>query len=90
MVFTTGYGAVKVANMKIMDDFCYKWKSSCAYHQIDNFTVSKDELDTKEDPAIKIALHIQQYGKNHLSGCSNIEQQQKLSLYPLRSSCWRH
>jgi len=23
--------------MKIMDDFCYKWKPPCAYHKIDTF-----------------------------------------------------
>jgi len=34
------------------------------------FTVSKDEWDTKEGTgkSMKNALHVQQYGKRHLSG----------------------
>jgi len=40
--------AIKVATMKIMDNFYYKWKPSHAYHKIDIFAVSKDEWDTKE------------------------------------------
>jgi len=36
----------------------------------------KDEWDTKEDTgkSIKNALHVQRYGKWHLSGWSNVEQ----------------
>jgi len=29
--------AIKVAPMKISDDFHFKWKPSCAYHKIDTF-----------------------------------------------------
>jgi len=29
--------AVKVAPIKITNDFCFKWKRSCAYHKIDTF-----------------------------------------------------
>jgi len=62
--------AIKVATMKIIDDFRYKWKPSCAYHKIDTFLDSKDEWDTKEGPSkfTKNALHIQQYIKRDLSG----------------------
>jgi len=39
--------------------------------------MSKDEWDTKEgtDKSMKTALYVQQYGKRHLSGWSNIKQQ---------------
>jgi len=62
--------AIKVATMKITDNFCYKWKPSCAYHKINIFVVSKDEWDTKEGPGkfMKNTLHVQLYGKRHLSG----------------------
>jgi len=60
--------AIKVANMKIMADFHYKWKPSHAYHKIDTFfVVSKDEWDTKEGTS-KSTLYAQWYGKRHLSG----------------------
>jgi len=29
--------AIKVATMKITDDFCYEWKPSHAYHKIETF-----------------------------------------------------
>jgi len=40
--------AIKVATMKIMDDFCYEWKPLCAYRRIDTLLVSTDEWHTKE------------------------------------------
>jgi len=42
--------AIKVATMKITDDFCYKWKPSCAGlpQNPTLFMVSEDEWDTKE------------------------------------------
>jgi len=36
---------IKVATMKIMDDFHFEWKPSHVYHKS---TVGKDEWDTKE------------------------------------------
>jgi len=41
------------------------------------FVVNKDEWDTKEDTgkSMKNKLHVQQYGKKHLSGWSKVEQQ---------------
>jgi len=68
--------AIKVATMKITDDFCYKWKLSTGYLQIDTFTVRKDEWDTKEGTgkSMENALYVQQCGKRHLSGWSNIKQ----------------
>jgi len=41
--------------------------------------VSKDEWDTKEGDvkSMKNALHVQWYGKRHLSGWSDIEKQKK-------------
>jgi len=61
--------AIKVATMKIMDDFHYEWKPSLAYHKFDTFVVSKDEWDTKEGTgkSMKNALHVQWYNKKHLS-----------------------
>jgi len=40
-------------------------------------TLYKDKWDTKEGcgKAMKNALHVQRYGKKHLSGWSNVEQQ---------------
>jgi len=39
------------------------------------FVVSKGKCDTKDiGKSIKNALHVQRYGKRHLSGWSNIEQ----------------
>jgi len=47
-----------------MDNFRYKWKPSRA---IDTF---RGEWNTKEDRAksMKNAMHVQLYGKRHLSG----------------------
>jgi len=41
------------------------------------FIVNKDKWDTKEVPgqSMKNVLYVQQYGKRHLSGLSDIEQQ---------------
>jgi len=49
--------AIKVATMKITDNFCYEWKPSCAYNKIK--AVSKDEWDSNEGPStsMKNALH---------------------------------
>ena len=40
------------------------------YRQIDTFTVSKDEWDTKEDTgkSMKNVLYVLRYAKRHLSG----------------------
>jgi len=38
--------AIKVATINITDDFHYKWKPSCAYHNFN--TLEKDKWDTKE------------------------------------------
>jgi len=42
--------------------------------------VNKDEWDTKEGrgKSMKNALHVQRYGKRHLSAWSDIEQQKKI------------
>jgi len=50
--------AIKVATMKITDDFCYKWKPSCAYHIIDTFVESKNNWDTKEGTGKPIACTV--------------------------------
>jgi len=34
---THASSAIKVARMKIMDDFCYKWNLSRAYQKINTF-----------------------------------------------------
>jgi len=59
--------AIKVATMKITDNFHYNWKPSRAYHIIDT---SHGEWGTKEDTgkSMKNALHVQRYDKKHLSG----------------------
>ena len=48
--------------------FHYKGKSSRAHCQIDNFAVSKDDWDTKEDTgkSMKNALYVLWYAKRHL------------------------
>jgi len=53
-----------------MEDFCYEWKPSRAYHKSTLFVVSKDEWDTKEGPdkSMKNALYVHQYSKRYLSG----------------------
>jgi len=38
---------IKVATMKIMDNFHYRWKSPRVYLISDPFAVSKDEWDTR-------------------------------------------
>jgi len=60
-----------------MDDFCYKWKPSCAYHKSTLFVVSKNEC-LSTDKSKKNALYVQQYGKRYLSGWSDVEQQKKI------------
>ena len=51
---------IKIATMKIMDDFRYEGKPSCATAKSTPFAVSKDEWDTKEDTgkSMKRALYI--------------------------------
>ena len=68
--------AIKVAMMKITDDFHFEGKPSCACAKSTPFPVSKDEWDTKEDigKSMKNALYVLQYAKRHLSGRSNVEQ----------------
>jgi len=67
--------------MKIMDDFLNKWKPSHAYHKSTLFVVNKDEWDTKEGrgKSMKNALYVQSFGKRHLLGWSNVNQQKKSS-----------
>ena len=57
--------AIKVATMKNVDHFCYKRNSSTKL-----FTVSKDELDTKEDTGkpTKNAFYVLHYAERHLLG----------------------
>jgi len=64
--------AIKVVPKKIMNDVHCKWKQSCAYHKINTMNGV-----TKEGPgkSMKNALYVQQYGKRHLSGWSDVEQQ---------------
>jgi len=75
---------MKVATTEIMDDFCYKWKTSCAYHKNQHFVVSKDEWDTKEDTSksMKSAFHAQQYSKgtSRAEAMSNSAKNQAHSL----------
>jgi len=62
---------IKVATMKIMDNFRNKWKPSRAYQKINTFCgEQRDEWDTKEGcgKSMKNALYVQRYGKKHLSG----------------------
>jgi len=68
--------------MKITDSFVWNWSHHMPTTESTRFVVSKDEWDTKEDPgkSMKNALYVQQHGKSHLSGWSNIEQQKKSSL----------
>jgi len=50
------------------------------------FVVNKDEWDTKED-TMKNALHVQQYGKRHLSGWSELKVSPvALAIVELRKS----
>jgi len=39
--------AIKVATMKITDNFCYEWKPSCAYHKIDTFCGEQRWMERK-------------------------------------------
>jgi len=50
--------------------------------QIDTFTISKDEWDTKEDAgkSTKNVLYALQYVKRHLLGWNDSEQQKKIKL----------
>jgi len=73
---------IKVATMKIMDDFHYKWKPSHAYHKIDTFRGEQRWMGHKGvhwySKSMKNALHVQRYGKRHLSD----------EMYHSLSHCW--
>ena len=60
--------AIKIATMKIMDDFRYEEKPSRATAKLTLFAVSKDEWDTKEDTgkSMKNTLYVLRYAKRHL------------------------
>ena len=64
---------IKVATMKNTDNFCYAKEAIACNHQ---FTVSKDEWNTKEGTgkSMKNALHVLQYAKRHLLSGSDIKQ----------------
>ena len=68
--------AIKVTTVKDTYDFHYEGKPSraIATAKWTPFTVSKDELDIKEDTgkSMKNALYILQYVKRHVSGLSNV------------------
>ena len=68
--------AIRVAAMKITDDFRFARKPSRVTTKSTLFTVSKDEWDTKEDTgkSMKNALYILRYVKRHLSGQSDVKQ----------------
>jgi len=59
---------IKVAPMKITDNFHYIWKPSPAYNKIDTFADSKDKWDTKEGSDKSICMHSDMAAKKHLSG----------------------
>jgi len=61
---------IKVATMKIKSSI-----TSGSHHKIDTLLVSTDEWDTKENPvkSMKNALYAQWHGKRHLSGWSDIK-----------------
>ena len=56
--------------------FRYVKEAITCNHQINVFTVSKDEWNTKKDTgkSIKNAVHVLWYAKRHLLGWSNVEQ----------------
>jgi len=66
--------AIKVATMKITDDFHYDIMYLPQKSTL--FVESKDKWDTKEGTgkSMKNALYVQWCGKRHLLGRSNIEQ----------------
>jgi len=53
--------------MKVMNDFCCKWKPSYAYCKIDTFIGRKDEWDTKEALG-KSMKNAKQYRKKYFLG----------------------
>jgi len=77
--------AIKEATMKITDDFCYEWKPSRAYHRIDTFCGEQRWMEGT-GKSMKNVLCVWQYGKRHLLGWRDIEQQ-KIKLVAL---VWRH
>jgi len=56
-----------------------------AYHKIDTFVVSKHKWDKEEGTGNsmknELYVHVQWYGKRHLLGWSDVEQQQKNYLF---------
>jgi len=58
--------AIKVATMKITDDFCYNGSHHVPITKSTPFVVSKDEWGTGK--SMKNALYVLWYGKRHLSG----------------------
>jgi len=74
--------AIKIATMKITDDFHYEWKPLRAYHKIDTFLENKDEREMNDgtDKSMKNALY--QCPKRHLIGWSNVKKWKKSTPYP--------
>ena len=75
---------IKVATMKNMDDFPYTKEAIMCFHQIDIFSVNKDEWNIKKDinKSMKNALYILWYDKRHLLDRSSKKNQAcNLSCY---------
>ena len=62
--------AIKNSHYEKYERFTLQWETIMCYHQIDTFTVSKDEWDTKEDTgkSMKNALYVLRYAKRHPLG----------------------
>jgi len=69
---------MKVAIMKIMDNFRYKWKPS---HATTLFVVSKDEWDTNEDTSKMHCMYSSMAkGTSQVEVMSNSEKNQTRSF----------
>ena len=51
------YSVIKVATIKNIDDFHYTKEAITCNHQINTFTVSKDEWDMKEEKISPRRMH---------------------------------
>jgi len=76
--------AIKVATMKITDDFCYKWKPSRAYHKIDTFCGEQRWMDTKEDIGKSMKYSSMAKGTSQTEATSNSKP------VALAMRVWRH
>jgi len=64
---------IKVATMRIMDDFRNKWKPSSAYHKIDTFRGEQRWMGHKGGPLVLAIVELHESEDIRQAVCQSVE-----------------